>query len=60
MLKLVDPTLNLFTYTLKKGLGVEESETRKTYGRFLDSLSKLLHKKLNVSFTPNKNESFWR
>jgi len=58
MLKLVDPTLNLFTYTLKQGLGVEESETRKTYRRFLDSLSKLLHKKLNVSFTSEQKRKF--
>jgi len=58
MVKLVDPTLNLFTYTLKQGLGVEESETRKTYRRFLDSLSKLLHKKLNVSFTLEQKRKF--
>jgi hypothetical protein len=58
MLKLVDPTLNLFTYTLKKGLGVEESETHKTYRRFLDSLSKLLHKKLNVSFISEQKRKF--
>jgi hypothetical protein len=58
MLKLVDPTLNLFTYTLKQRLGVEESETRKTYRRFLDSLSKLLHKKLNVSFTSEQEQKF--
>ena len=58
MVKLVDPTLNLFTYTLKQGLGVEESETRKTYRRFLDSLSKLLHKKLNVSFTSEQKRKF--
>ena len=58
MLKLVDPTLNLFTYTLKKGLGVEESETRKTYGRFLDSLSKLLHKKRCDSFTSEEKRKF--
>lgn len=59
MLKLVDPTLNLFTYTLKKGLGVEESETRKTYGRFLDSLSKLLRKKRCVGFTSEEEQKFW-
>ena len=58
MLKLVDPTLNLFTYTLKQGLGVEESETRKTYGRFLDSLSKLLHKKRCDSFTSEQKQKF--
>jgi hypothetical protein len=58
MVKLVDPTLNLFTYTLKKGLGVEESETRKTYGRFLDSLSKLLHKKRCDSFTSEEKRKF--
>lgn len=58
MVKLVDPTLNLFTYTLKKGLGVEESETRKTYGRFLDSLSKLLHKKRWDSFTSEEKRKF--
>ena len=58
MVKLVDPTLNLFTYTLKKGLGVEESETRKTYRRFLDSLSILLHKKLSVSFTSEQKRKF--
>src|SRR4028119_561383 len=58
MLKLVDPTLNLFTYTLKQGLGVEESETRKTYRRFLDSLSEQLHKKLSVSFTSEQKRKF--
>jgi hypothetical protein len=39
-------------------LGVEESETRKTYRRFLDSLSKLLHKKLSVSFTSEQKRKF--
>lgn len=58
MLKLVDPTLNLFTYTLKQGLGVEESETRKTYRRFLAGLSEQLHKKLNVSFPPEQKRKF--
>jgi len=58
MLKLVDPTLNLFSYTLKQGLGVGESETRKVYRRFLASLSAQLHKKLNVSFTPEQKQKF--
>lgn len=58
MLKLSDPTLNLFTYTLKQGLGVEESETRKIYRRFLAGLSEQLHKKLNVSFTPENKRKF--
>ncbi|MCC3408213.1 MAG: hypothetical protein JGK17_22015 [Microcoleus sp. PH2017_10_PVI_O_A] len=58
MLKLVDPTLNLFTYTLKQGLGVEESETRKTYRRFLAGLSEQLHEKLNVSFTSEEKRKF--
>ena len=58
MLKLSDPTLNLFTYTLKQGLGVEESETRKIYRRFLAGLSEQLHKKLNVSFTPENKRNF--
>jgi hypothetical protein len=58
MLTLVDPTLNLFTYTLKQGLGVEESETRKTYRRFLAGLSEQLHKKLNVSFPPEQKRKF--
>jgi hypothetical protein len=58
MLKLVDPTLNLFTYTLKRGLAVEESETRKPYRKFLESLSKLLHKNLNVSFIRDEEQKF--
>ncbi len=58
MPKLVDPTLNLFSYTLKQGLGVGEPETRKVYGRFLASLSAQLHKKLNVSFTPEQKQKF--
>jgi len=58
MLKLVDPTLNLFTYTLKQGLGVEESETRKIYRRFLAGLPKQLHKKLGVSFNAEKKQKF--
>ena len=58
MLKLVDPTLNLFSYTLKQGLGVGEPETRKVYRRFLRSLSAQLHKKLNVSFTPEQKQKF--
>jgi len=58
MLKLVDPTLNLFSYTLKQGLGVGEPDTRKVYGRFLASLSAQLHKKLNVSFTPEQKQKF--
>ncbi|MEG4959249.1 MULTISPECIES: hypothetical protein [unclassified Microcoleus] len=58
MLKLVDPTLNLFSYTLKQGLGVGEPETRKVYRRFLASLSAQLHKKLNVSFTPEQKQKF--
>ncbi|MEG5055821.1 MULTISPECIES: hypothetical protein [unclassified Microcoleus] len=58
MLKLVDPTLNLFSYTLKQGLGVGESETRKVYRRFLAGLSAQLHKKLNVSFTPEQKQKF--
>lgn len=57
-MKLVDPTLNLFTYTLKQGLGVEESETRKIYRRFLAGLPKQLHKKLGVSFNPEKKQKF--
>ncbi|MCU0546240.1 MAG: hypothetical protein MUE44_29415 [Oscillatoriaceae cyanobacterium Prado104] len=58
-MKLVDPTLNLFTYTLKQGLGVGEPETHKIYRKFLNSLSaKLIHHKLNVSFTPEKKQEF--
>ena len=58
MLKLVDPTLNLFTYTLKQGLGVEESETRKTYSRFLAGLPKQLHNNLSVSSTSEQERKF--
>lgn len=58
MLKLVDPTLNLFSYTLKQGLGVGEPETRKVYHRFLEGLSEQLHQKLNVSFTPENKQKF--
>ena len=58
MLKLVDPTLNLFSYTLKQGLGVGEPETRKTYRRFLEGLSEQLHNKLNVSFPPEQKQKF--
>jgi hypothetical protein len=58
MLKLVDPTLNLFSYTLKQGLGVGEPETRKVYRRFLDDLSSQLQKKLTVSFTPEQKQKF--
>ena len=58
MLKLVDPTLNLFSYTLKQGLGVGEPETRKTYIKFLDALAEQLHQKLNVSFTPEQKQKF--
>ncbi|MBE9183885.1 hypothetical protein IQ270_03880 [Microcoleus sp. LEGE 07076] len=58
MLKLVAPTLNLFSYTLKQGLGVGEPETRKVYRRFLEGLSAQLHKKLNVSFTAEQKQKF--
>ncbi len=58
MLKLVDPTLNLFSYTLKQGLGVGEPETRKVYRKFLDGLAEQLHQKLNVSFTPDEKRKF--
>ncbi len=58
MLKLVDPTLNLFSYTLKQGLGVGEPETRKVYVKFLDGLAEQLHKKLTVSFTPEQKQKF--
>ena len=58
MLKLVDPTLNLFSYTLKQGLGVGEPETRKTYIKFLDALAEQLHQQLNVSFTPEQKQKF--
>ncbi|MEG4088037.1 hypothetical protein [Microcoleus sp. Pol12B4] len=58
MLKLVDPTLNLFSYTLKQGLGVGEPETRKIYVKFLDALAEQLHQKLNVSFTPEQKQKF--
>jgi hypothetical protein len=58
MLKLVDPILKLFTYTLKQGLGVEESETHKIYQGFLESLSEQLHEKLNVSFTSEEKRKF--
>jgi hypothetical protein len=58
MLKLVDPTLKLFRYTLKQGLGVGEPDTRKVYRRFLASLSAQLHKKLNVSLTPEQKQKF--
>jgi hypothetical protein len=58
MLKLVDPTLNLFSYTLKQGLGIGEPETRKVYRKFLDALAEQLHQKLNVSFTPEQKQKF--
>ncbi|MFM9267713.1 hypothetical protein [Tychonema sp. BBK16] len=58
MLKLVDPTLNLFSYTLKQGLGVGEPETRKIYINFLDALAEQLHQQLNVSFTPQQKQNF--
>jgi len=58
MLKLVDPTLNLFSYTLKQGLGVGEPETRKIYVKFLDALAEQLHQKLNVSFTTEQKQKF--
>ena len=58
MLKLVDPTLNLFSYTLKQGLGVGEPETRKVYRRFLADLSKQIHQELNVSFTREQKQKF--
>ncbi|WP_293340016.1 hypothetical protein [Microcoleus sp. CAWBG58] len=58
MLKLVDPTLNLFSYTLKQGLGVGEPETRKIYIKFLDALAEQLHQQLNVSFTPQEKQKF--
>ncbi|MCC3418639.1 MAG: hypothetical protein JGK24_25885 [Microcoleus sp. PH2017_29_MFU_D_A] len=58
MLKLVDPTLNLFSYTLKQGLGVGEPETRKVYRKFLDALAEQLHQQLNVSFTPEQKQKF--
>jgi len=57
MLKLVNPTLNLFTYTLKEGLGVEESETRKIYQGFLESLSQQLHENLSdLSIDVNREQ----
>ncbi|HEY9294815.1 MAG TPA: hypothetical protein VIQ31_00310, partial [Phormidium sp.] len=56
--KVVDPTLNLCRDTLKQGLGVEESETRKVYERFLGSLSAQLDKKLNVSSTAAQKQKF--
>jgi hypothetical protein len=58
MLKLVDPTLNLFSYTLKKGLGVGEPETRKVYRKFLSGLSEQLQQKLTVAFTPEQKQKF--
>ena len=58
MLKLVDPTLNLFSYTLKQGLGVGEPETRKTYIKFLDALVEQLQQQLNVSFALEKKQKF--
>ncbi|MEZ2235550.1 hypothetical protein [Microcoleus sp.] len=58
MLKLVDPTLNLFSYTLKQGLGVGEPETRKVYVKFLDGLAEQLHQQLTVSFTPEQKQKF--
>ncbi|WP_293158331.1 MULTISPECIES: hypothetical protein [unclassified Microcoleus] len=58
MLKLVDPTLNLFSYTLKQGLGVGEPETRKIYIKFLDALAEQIHQQLNVSFTPQQKQKF--
>ncbi|MEG4578785.1 hypothetical protein QUA71_03990 [Microcoleus sp. MON1_C5] len=58
MLKLVDPTLNLFSYTLKQGLGVGEPETRKIYIKFLDNLVEQLQQQLNVSFALEKKQKF--
>lgn len=58
MLKLVDPTLNLFSYTLKQGLGVGEPETRKVYVRFLDGLAEQLRQQLTVPFTPEQKQKF--
>lgn len=58
MLKLVDPTLNLFSYTLKQGLGVGEPETRKIYIKFLNALAEQLHQQLSVSFTLEQKQKF--
>lgn len=58
MLKLVDPTLNLFSYTLKKGLGDSELETRKIYVKFLNALAKQLEQKQIVDFNLEQKQKF--
>lgn len=57
-MKLREPNLNLFSYTLKHGLGVSEETTYKTYREYLESLSKKVQQVLNITISQNIQQNF--
>jgi len=57
-MELGDPNLNLFSYTLKQGLGVSAAATQKNYQSFLAALSQQLQEKLKVNFTDDTKQNF--
>lgn len=56
MLNLYEPSLNLFSYSLKQGLGVNEEEIKQNYQKFLVNLSEQVRKNLNLAPLPKQKE----
>ena len=58
MVKLKDPALNLFSYTLKQGLGVREEQVRQPYEDYLGRLAAYLQESLKAGLTDAKKRQF--
>lgn len=58
MLKLQYPGLNLFSYTLKQGLGVSEEQVRQPYQDYLGRLAAYLQDNLKAGLTEAKKRQF--
>ena len=58
MVKLKYPGLNLFSYTLKQGLGVSEEQVCKTYKDYLGGLTAYLQESLKAGLTEEKKREF--
>lgn len=56
MVNLSEPNLKLFSYSLKQGLGVSETEIKNTYQKFLINLSDKLRESFNLASLPTKSE----
>jgi len=58
MLKLGDPSLNVYSYTLQKALGVSEITTRKNYQNYLTNLSQQVSDILKLTITDDIKAKF--